>query len=127
MHPEINLKDFKLIVSDLDGTIKDSDQPIHPDTIKTFRKIHDLGISFTLASGRGLMSLRPFAEELEVSVPLVLANGCIIQSLDGQIHHRETMPTEDHPQSIRDHGQGKRRYGRVHGRPTFHQENDTEY
>ncbi len=94
MHPEINLKDFRLIASDLDGTIKDSDQPIHPDTIKAFNQLHNLGISVTLASGRGLVSLTPFAKELKVNVPMVLANGCIIQSLDGQIYHREIMPIE---------------------------------
>lgn len=94
MHPQINLKDFKLVVSDLDGTIKDSDQPIHPETIETFSKLNDLGIFFTLASGRSLASLRPYAEELNIRIPLVLANGCIIQSMDGEIHHREFMPPE---------------------------------
>lgn len=94
MHPQIDLKDFKLVVSDLDGTIKDSDLPIHPETIETFGKLNDLGIFFTLASGRSLASLRPFAEELNICIPLVLANGCIIQSMDGEIHHREFMPPE---------------------------------
>lgn len=94
MHPEINLKDFKLVVSDLDGTIKDSDQPIHPETIDTFAKLDDLGVFFTLASGRSLASLRPYADELKIHIPLVLANGCIIQSMDGEIHHREFMPQE---------------------------------
>lgn len=94
MHPQINLKDFKLVVSDLDGTIKDSEQPIHPKTIDTFAKLNDLDIFFTLASGRSLASLRPYAEELQIRIPLVLANGCIIQSMDGEIHHREFMPPE---------------------------------
>lgn len=94
MHPQINLKDIKLVVSDLDGTIKDSDLPIHPETIVTFAKLYDLGIYFTLASGRSLASLRPYADELNIRIPLVLANGCIIQSMDGQIHHREFMPPE---------------------------------
>jgi hypothetical protein len=94
VHPQINLKDFKLVVSDLDGTIKDSEQPIHPETINTFTKLNDIGIFFTLASGRSLASLRPYAEELQIRIPLVLANGCIIQSMDGKIHHREFMPPE---------------------------------
>jgi hypothetical protein len=94
VHPQINLKDFKLVVSDLDGTIKDSEQPIHPKTIDTFAKLNDLDIFFTLASGRSLASLRPYAEELQIRIPLVLANGCIIQSMDGEIHHREFMPPE---------------------------------
>lgn len=94
MHSQIDLKNIKLVVSDLDGTIKDSDQPIHPETIATFAKLNDLDIYFTLASGRSLASLRPYAEELNIRIPLVLANGCIIQSMDGEIHHREFMPPE---------------------------------
>lgn len=89
-----NIDHFKLIVSDLDGTIKDSDQPIHPYTIEVLTRLPELGIHFTLASGRSLASLRPYAEELGITIPLVLANGCIIQSLDGTIHYREPMPVE---------------------------------
>ena len=92
MHPEIELKNFKLVVSDLDGTIKDSEQPIHPFTLETFSKLDELGIHFTLASGRSLASLRSYAEQLNVRIPMVLANGCVVQSLNGEIHHHEYMP-----------------------------------
>lgn len=94
MHPEIDLKDIKLVVSDLDGTIKDSEQPIHPYTFETFAKLEKLGIHFTLASGRSLASLRDYAEELNIKIPMVLANGCVVQSLNGEIHHHEYMPPE---------------------------------
>ena len=92
MHPDIDLKDYKLVVSDLDGTIKDSEQPIHPFTLETFSKLDELGIHFTLASGRSLASLRVYAEQLNVRIPMVLANGCVVQSLNGEIHHHEYMP-----------------------------------
>lgn len=94
MQAEIDIKKIKLVISDLDGTILDSGQPLHPFTREVFGKLEDHGILFTLASGRSLASLRPFAEELKVKIPLVLANGCIIQSLDGTIHHRSMMPAE---------------------------------
>ena len=94
MKSQYNINQFKLIVSDLDGTIKDTNQPIHPYTIEVLKKLPELGIHFTLASGRSLASLRPYAEELNIKIPLVLANGCIIQSLDGKIHFREFMPVE---------------------------------
>ena len=94
MKSQYNINQFKLVVSDLDGTIKDTDQPIHPFTIDVLTKLPELGIHFTLASGRSLASLRPYAEELKIKIPMVLANGCIIQSLDGTIHFREPMPVE---------------------------------
>lgn len=89
-----NINHYKLVISDLDGTILESGQPIHPFTKEVFAKLPDIGIRFTLASGRSLASLRPYAEELNITIPLILANGCIIQSLDGIIHHRTTMPVE---------------------------------
>ncbi len=94
MKSQYNINHYKLIVSDLDGTIKDTGQPIHPFTIEVLTRLPELGIHFTLASGRSLASLRPYAEELKITIPLVLANGCIIQSLDGTIHLRELMPVE---------------------------------
>jgi Cof subfamily protein (haloacid dehalogenase superfamily) len=94
MKSQYNINQFKLVVSDLDGTIKDTDKPIHPFTIDVLTKLPELGIHFTLASGRSLASLRPYAEELKIKIPMVLANGCIIQSLDGTIHFREPMPVE---------------------------------
>ncbi len=94
MNSHIELSQYKLVISDLDGTILESGQPIHPFTKEVLAKLPELGIRFTLASGRSLASLRPFAEELRIDIPLVLANGCIIQSLDGIIHHRITMPVE---------------------------------
>ncbi len=94
MRTQYNINQYKLVVSDLDGTIKDTDQPIHPYTIEILTKLPELGIHFTLASGRSLASLRPYAEELKIKIPMVLANGCIIQSLDGTIHFREPMPVD---------------------------------
>lgn len=94
MGAEINIKDIKLVISDLDGTILDSGQPLHPYTKEMILQLEDYGIHFTLASGRSLASLRPYAEALGVKIPMVLANGCIIQSLDGVIHHREFMPED---------------------------------
>jgi Cof subfamily protein (haloacid dehalogenase superfamily) len=91
---DIDINQYKLIISDLDGTLLESGQPLHPYTKEILAKLPEHGIHFTLASGRSLASLRPYAEQLNITIPLVLANGCIIQSLDGVIHYRTTMPVE---------------------------------
>jgi 5-amino-6-(5-phospho-D-ribitylamino)uracil phosphatase len=91
---DIDINQYKLVVSDLDGTLLESGQPLHPFTKEILAKLPEYGLHFTLASGRSLASLRPYAEQLNITIPLVLANGCIIQSLDGVIHHREIMPIE---------------------------------
>lgn len=89
---KINLKEIKLVVSDLDGTLLNSDGVLHPYTKEIIAKLGDFGILFTLASGRNMPGIRAYAEELKVKIPLILANGCIIQSLNGQIHHRSSIP-----------------------------------
>lgn len=94
MKSDIDLKDFRLVVSDLDGTLLNDNQTFHPLTKEVFKELEPLGVLFTLASGRSLHGLRRHAAELNVKIPMILSNGCIIQSMDGQIHHRSVMPVE---------------------------------
>jgi Cof subfamily protein (haloacid dehalogenase superfamily) len=91
---DIDINQYKLVISDLDGTLLESGQSLHPYTKEILAKLPKHGIHFTLASGRNLASLRPHAEQLNIKIPMVLANGCIIQSMDGIIHNRITMPVE---------------------------------
>jgi hydroxymethylpyrimidine pyrophosphatase-like HAD family hydrolase len=66
LNSHLDINKYKLVISDLDGTILESGQPIHPFTKDVFAKLPGLGIQFTLASGRSLASLRPYAEELNI-------------------------------------------------------------
>ena len=88
----IDLNQYKLIISDIDGTILKSHQPLEPFTKQVIFEIRERGILFTLASGRSLPGARFIAEELAIDLPMVLSNGCIVESLDGNILHRELMP-----------------------------------
>jgi len=94
MKSKINIQNYKMVISDLDGTIKGEQQPIHPFTIKVIKRLYTNNIHFTIASGRNLASLRNYAEQLGVHIPMVLNNGGLIQSLDGKIYHRVSIPLE---------------------------------
>lgn len=94
MKPQIDIQKYKMVVFDLDGTIIDADQPIHPFTVEVIKKLPGLGIQFTLASGRNMASIDIYAEELGVDLPMILDNGSLLQSLNGKIYHRNTIPAE---------------------------------
>ncbi len=94
MERKIDLNQFKLVISDIDGTMMCSHQPLHPFTKQVLIDIREHGLLFTLASGRNLPSAKAIAEELAIDTPMVLANGCIVQALDGNVLHRSLMPVE---------------------------------
>ena len=92
MKDTIKPDQYKLIISDIDGTIKCSGQGVSPYTRKIIDKIRERGLFFTLASGRSLPGAMEIAEELKIDIPLVLSNGCILQKITGEILHRALMP-----------------------------------
>ncbi len=66
---------IKLIVSDVDGTITDSDGSISPLIRELIEQLARQGIGFGLASGRTLPRLEMVAQNLEVTGPLIAENG----------------------------------------------------
>lgn len=89
-----NNDQYKLVVSDIDGTIKCFTQPISAFTKKVIDDIRQKGFLFTLATGRHLPTARIFADELNVDLPLVLVNGCIVQTFTGEVLHHVVLPAE---------------------------------
>ena len=45
---------YKLLVSDLDGTLLTEDMKISPENAEAIKKITELGIEFSVSSGRTL-------------------------------------------------------------------------
>jgi Cof subfamily protein (haloacid dehalogenase superfamily) len=89
-----SIDQYKLVVSDIDGTIKCFTQPISAFTKKVIREIRHKGLLFTLATGRNLSTAGAFADELNVALPLVLSNGCIVQTLTGEVLFHAELPVE---------------------------------
>ncbi len=59
---------YKLIALDLDGTLKNSNNQITPETRETLIKAQQLGMKVVLASGRPTPGLRHEAKELQLDV-----------------------------------------------------------
>lgn len=74
------LKKIKLIVSDLDGTLLNHSAVIGDETKKLIRELQQRGVQFSFASGRLHSALINFAEELDIKIPLISLDGCMIKN-----------------------------------------------
>ncbi len=74
------LKNLKLIVFDLDGTLLNNEGEISKQTIELVQKLKGKGVNFTFASGRLHSALLDFAEQLKIDVPLISLDGSLIKN-----------------------------------------------
>ncbi|MFD1362420.1 Cof-type HAD-IIB family hydrolase [Lentibacillus salinarum] len=67
-----------LLVSDLDGTLLDSEQQISEENQRAITEFKKSGGIFTIATGRMEQAALPFAELLKIDVPIILYNGAVL-------------------------------------------------
>jgi len=72
------LKNIKLIVFDLDGTLLNDSGAIQPEIINKIRALNTLGVKVTIATGRIHGEAEEFAEQLNLNSPLVSSNGATV-------------------------------------------------
>ena len=77
--------DIKLIATDIDGTLLDDDCKISSENRSAIQAAMDLGIAFTLSTGRMFASTKAFAAELGVREPVICYNGAMTRHPDGTI------------------------------------------
>jgi Cof subfamily protein (haloacid dehalogenase superfamily) len=78
------LRNVKLIVSDIDGTLVTSEHRLNDDIIHLANKLEAKGVSFSIASQRVLSSIKPIAEKLNIKIPIISLNGSLIQDIMGE-------------------------------------------
>ena len=83
--------DIKLIASDLDGTLLDSNGVLQGRTEAAIRTAEGFGISFTISTGRMFCSAARFARQVDVKIPLICYNGAMIRALDGTTFSHEML------------------------------------
>jgi HAD superfamily hydrolase (TIGR01484 family) len=85
-------KKYKLLALDIDGTLLNNQSNISQANEQFIQLAIAAGVTVCLATGRGYQSAIPYALQLQLSSPLVVANGSEIWSAPGILHHRTTMP-----------------------------------
>ena len=66
---------IRLIATDLDGTLLNLNGEVSKANAEALKQAEDMGIPVVLASGRSYGSVRPFAQEIGLSSPIISANG----------------------------------------------------
>ena len=82
---------YKLIASDMDGTLLTSDKRITPAVETAIRRASSAGVIFCLASGRPLCGMKKYIDQLSLSSPVIACNGSVIAKPDGEILYRQCL------------------------------------
>ena len=86
---------YRLIVSDLDGTLLNSKGQMSNRTIEAIKQYHEAGGFFTYATGRSEVSARIFAEQSGIKIPGIAFNGGkVVSHLDGVVVHETFLDAE---------------------------------
>lgn len=85
---------YKLIAADLDYTLLRSDGTISAFTRDTIRRCMEAGVGFTFATGRMYCSALPFAQRLQLQLPLITYQGALLKGLDGRVMHALHLPQD---------------------------------
>jgi HAD-superfamily hydrolase, subfamily IIB len=80
MELENILKNIKLIVFDLDGTLLNSAGNIGERSKQMIKELKEWDVHFSFATGRLHSAITSFAEELDLKSPLISLDGCLIKS-----------------------------------------------
>ena len=83
---------IKMIASDMDDTLLNNERKISPRNLAAIKRALAAGIVFTLATGRMYRSIKPFAEQLQLDVPLIAYNGALVKgALSEKVYVRKPM------------------------------------
>lgn len=75
-----NVDNSVLYISDLDGTLLNSDKALSTFTIQIINECIKNGMLFSVATARAFESVKPILEPLDLKLPIILHNGVVIYS-----------------------------------------------
>ena len=81
---------IRLVISDVDGTLVNSDKGLTDATVAAVKSLRKAGIAFTIISARPRSGMMPIAERLELDGAMGAFNGGLVFERDGTVleHHR---------------------------------------
>lgn len=85
---------IRLVATDMDGTFLTSDRKLLPKNVEMVHQLLEAGITFCLASGRGISTIEPFWHELGVKGPTVSSNGAFVIDHAGTTIANHALPEQ---------------------------------
>ncbi len=76
---------IKLIASDMDGTLLNNNHDIDVETVEAIRKAEEVGIIFTISTGREYDSVKGILDKHNIRCQCILSNGAEYRDEEGNI------------------------------------------
>ncbi|MBS4696855.1 Cof-type HAD-IIB family hydrolase [Aeromonas allosaccharophila] len=85
---------FKVVVSDLDGTLLNKQHQISSRTRDTLHRLVEQGVKFVVATGRHHVDVRSFRDALGMDIYLITSNGAVVHDKQDQLVFNQPLPAE---------------------------------
>jgi len=85
---------YKIVASDLDGTLLTSDHQILPFTKQVLIQLHEQGKQFIFATGRHHIDVGKMRDKLGIPAYMITANGACVHNNDNELIFQKYMPTD---------------------------------
>lgn len=83
---------YRMIVSDLDGTLLNSKKQISPGNLQAVRKLEEKGVEFVAATGRSDVMTKPYIRELPNVNIVIGCDGAVIRNIKtGEILYENVL------------------------------------
>ncbi|MCT4607338.1 MAG: Cof-type HAD-IIB family hydrolase [Marinisporobacter sp.] len=87
---------YKLVVSDMDGTLLNSNNQVSEKNKEAFKALLKNDVHVAIATGRIYTSARVYANHLDMVTPIIACNGAVIRNLeDDHILYESHIQKED--------------------------------
>lgn len=83
---------IRLIAMDIDGTLLDNRHELPDANRDAILEAHSRGIEIVLVTGRRFDFARPISERIPCEIALIINNGALIKSKNGETHLRQLLP-----------------------------------
>ncbi|WP_321844107.1 Cof-type HAD-IIB family hydrolase [Paraburkholderia bannensis] len=83
---------YKVIATDLDGTLLNADHQLDPFTVATLTKLDAQGLKFIIATGRHYSDVAGIREVLGIPAYLITSNGARVHGPDDALLHASNLP-----------------------------------
>ena len=80
-----DMKLIKVIASDMDGTLLNSQHDITEENVKAILKAKELGVHFIVATGRMYDGVKPFMDKHGIKCEYILMNGAEFRDENGEL------------------------------------------
>ncbi len=85
---------YKAVVSDLDGTLLNTQHQISAHTRHTLHRLHQQGIQVVVATGRHQVDVQGIRDALGLELFLITANGAVIHDPQDRLIYNQVLSPE---------------------------------